>query len=339
MKPTYDSSIHKKQKIQSYEQLKMWRTEKIPSVKNNHFELNEFHDELIAKVVLLSIKKVETEQGNPPARFAFIVMGSAGRFEQSVWSDQDHGIIFEGNDDHQDYFLRLGKEIVKGLTICGYEPCDGKVMANNPLWCRSSHSWEEQLSHWLKEDSWENLRNTSIFIDSRVLIGDPSLLQERKQMVFDKIENEKHLLKRMADNVETSKKGLGWFGQLIPIQKGPNKGKIDFKLTVLFPFVNAMRLLSYAEKISDSSTLKRFQRLSDSEAQLQKYEKTFLKALDYRLKHADSTQSYENIHFINVDQISKSDRQMLKGWIKEGSILLNLVLDHSRKKLGNEDKL
>jgi len=320
--------------IESYERLRTWRNEQIEKVKDNHFSLNQFHDELISKVVSLSVEKIESEQGIPPARFAFFVTGSAGRFEQSIWSDQDHGIIFEGKNEHEHltYFLALGDEIVKGLNVCGYEECDGKVMANNPLWCRSTSSWQRQVSNWLENDSWENLRNTSIFIDSRVLIGDKELLEERKRTIFDIIDRKPLLLERMADNIENRKKGVGWFGQLLPVQKGPNKGMLDFKLIVLFPFVNAMRLLSYAEKITESSTLSRFQQLSDYELNLAHYEQSFCKALEFRLEKVDPSHSYEEIHFIDVEQLTKTERQRMKKWMKEGSSLVKYVMDHSRQK-------
>lgn len=337
----FKENMHSNRHFHTYEQLRSWRNEYMEVAKLSHDSLNTFHDILMKKVVSLSIEKHESEQGRSPACFAFVVMGSAGRFEQSLWSDQDHGIIFEGTNEHEHltYFLELGEEIVKGLRICGYELCDGKVMANNPLWCRSSHSWIQQLSAWLEEDSWENLRNTSIFIDSRVLIGDHSLLNEQKQMIFNKIEKEPRLLQRMADNIETSKKGVGWLGQLLPIQKGPNKGMLDFKLTVLFPFVNAMRLLSYAEKVTDSSTLSRFERLSEYEIQLDNYEKEFREALEFRLKKVDTSHSYETIHYIYVEQLTKSERQKMKRWINEGTSLIKQVLDHSRKKARKEDDL
>lgn len=311
------------------------------AVKHDHDALNKFHDELITEAVTLSIEKHESEQGISPARFAFFVTGSAGRFEQSIWSDQDHGIIFEGSNEHEHltYFLELGDEIVKGLNICGYEECDGKVMANNPIWCRSTDSWQKQVSNWLEDDSWEHLRNTSIFIDARVLIGDQSLLSDQKQTIFDMIERKPFLLKRMADNIQNGQKGVGWFGQLLPVQKGPNKGMLDFKLLVLFPFVNAIRLLSYGEKITDSSTLSRIQKLSDHEIHLANYEQSFREALEFRLKKVDATHSYDKIHFINVEQLTKSERRKIKVWIKEGTSLIKTVMDHSRQKARNEDDL
>ncbi|WP_416150566.1 DUF294 nucleotidyltransferase-like domain-containing protein [Salipaludibacillus sp. HK11] len=323
--------------ITSYEQLRTWREEKINEAIKNHQLLNTFHDELMSKVVMLSIKKLETEQGIVPARFAFIVMGSAGRFEQSIWSDQDHGIIYEGNATHDDYFLSLGAEIVKGLSVCGYEECEGKVMANNPLWCLSSDSWQQQLTEWLEEETWESLRNTSIFFDSRVLIGTQSLMESQKQMIFDTISNKPHLLNRMVDNVQNSKKGIGWFGQLLPIQKGKHKGMLDFKETVLFPFANAMRLLAYQKNMSASPTVDRFKYIVPLDQDYKKYQTTFHKALEFRLLKTDISKSYESIHFIQLTNLTKTEKQEMKSWIKEGDSLMKKVTQNIRQSDRKED--
>lgn len=72
-------------------------------ISTDHEKLNLFHDELIKKTVQLAMEKVQGDWGDPPAPFAFFLMGSAGRFEQSVWSDQDHGIIFAGSPSCKSY--------------------------------------------------------------------------------------------------------------------------------------------------------------------------------------------------------------------------------------------
>ncbi|PYZ95165.1 hypothetical protein CR194_06525 [Salipaludibacillus keqinensis] len=324
------------EEFKTYEELRKWRDEQIHGVSKNHEELNRFHDEIMTKVILSSIKKLESEQGKPPARFAFIVMGSAGRCEQSIWSDQDHGFIFEGEEAAKDYFLKLGEEIVEGLSICGYEKCEGKVMANNPLWCRSCKQWKEQIDQWLDEESWESLRNTSIFIDARVLIGNKEFLQNKKQQIFTRLEDQPHLLKRMGDNVESSKKSVGWFGQLIPVQKGKNKGMINFKETVLFPFVNALRLSAYLEQIEEPSTIGRFQALENCSFLENDALSAFKEALQFRLSKTKVSQNYDNVHFLEVERLSKQDKTQIKKWIDQGDSLMKQVMKQLKNK-GREE--
>src|SRR4051812_14999516 len=96
----------------SYLEIRRFRDDQIIWVSRNHLQLNLLHDEIINRVITVSVKQIEESFGPIPCSFSFFMMGSAGRFEQSVWSDQDHGIIYQqqGTEIHT-YFLALGKEI------------------------------------------------------------------------------------------------------------------------------------------------------------------------------------------------------------------------------------
>lgn len=305
--------------LENYQQLKEWRDQKIKSVSWDHHELNKFHDKLMRRTVQIALKEVESEWGSPPTHFAFFVMGSAGRSEQSVWSDQDHGIVYDGeNPLFHDYFLKVGQEITKGFAVTGYEKCDGNVMASNPYWCKSTIEWEKQILAWLDEADWESLRYFSTFFDARVLVGKEDLLQRVKQVAFLKLAEVPSLYQRLYENVGFIKKGLGIFGQLLPKEKGEDAGNINIKQTILFPYVNALRLLALLEKIPESSTLKRFQRLPEEYASIKKYQTDFLKLLNYRLYFQKETVNYEKVHLLHVKSMSANEKESLKELIKNG---------------------
>lgn len=77
-----------------YSAIAEYRKFHMKRVTQDHFKLNELHDNMIKQVLEISLKEVLARNGPPPSPFSFFVMGSAGRFEQSVWSDQDHGIVY-----------------------------------------------------------------------------------------------------------------------------------------------------------------------------------------------------------------------------------------------------
>jgi CBS domain-containing protein len=300
-------------------ELKQWREKEIPTVSLDHVKLNLFHDQLIKKVVKLATKKVKGEWGIPPAPFTFFVMGSAGRFEQLVWSDQDHGIIFEGEDEENlQYFLKLGAEISEGLLSVGYPLCDGKVMASNSLWCKSSKSWETQVINWLNQQSLESLRYFSTFFDSRVLLGNPQTLLKLKKTAFLRLNQSPELYHRLLENVIHVKKGLGPFGQLLPTLHGEDSGTIQLKQTVFFPYVNSIRLLALKEKITVPSTLSRLQRLPDSYNEIKGFEQDFRKLLNLRLYFQRHVKSYSRVHLLQVDNLTKEEKQELKRMMKRG---------------------
>lgn len=301
-----------------YHELRKWRNEHIQDVLDDPNALNEFHDQLMKTAVQTAIKKVESELGPAPAHFAFFLMGSGGRSEQSVWSDQDHGIIFSGDEANKAYFLKIGEEIAVGLDIVGYDACDGWVMASNKKWCNSIEVWEQQITDWLEEASFDSMRYFSTFFDSRVLIGDPSYLRRLKEHAFIYLKESPHLLNRFVDNISHLKKGLGILGQFLPDTFGKESGNINMKEVIFFPYVNSMRVLALKEQILATPTLARFQQLPNRYSQIKQYESDFKRLLDLRLHLKKDAACYDEVHFLNIGSLTKSEKKELKQIMKHG---------------------
>ncbi|MYL48074.1 hypothetical protein GLV98_01195 [Halobacillus litoralis] len=311
--------------FKTYEEIRVWREEMIESVSGDHLQLNAFHDQLIHHTFHLSKEKIEREQGPPPAPFAFFLMGSAGRYEQSLWSDQDHGILFDGDEKHQDYFLSLGEEIREGMAVVGYERCEGNVMASNPLWCQSVEVFTLQISKWLKDAEWQSLRHFLIFFDSRVLVGESALLLKVKETSFAVIEGEPEIFTRLMNNVNYVKKGVGVFGQLLPDYSGEKKGHFNLKQTVYFPYINALRILSLFQQVTKSSTLSRFGALRSLYPTLSEYENGFRQFLQQRLELKKDAANYQNVHVVKVEHLSKEEKKQLKNQVKSAQKLYQMA--------------
>ena len=294
---------------------------------SNHLQLNQLHDEIINRVITVSVKQMEERYGPIPCSFSFFMMGSAGRFEQSVWSDQDHGIIYQqqGTEIHA-YFLALGKEISQGLQLAGYDYCDGGVMASNPLWCKSQSEWKKQLVDWAIDSTWESIRQLLIFIDGRTLYGEAGYLENLKIGVYQTIHHE-NLLKKVLNNTLHLKKGIGILGQLLVETHGPHTGSINIKEKALFPYVNAIRLLAIKGNILETSTLSRLEQLPESELPYIKkelYKNQFLKLLNFRLSLL-KPDNYENSHYLPITSLSKRQKEEVKDILKNGTALYRHV--------------
>jgi CBS domain-containing protein len=299
----------------TYSTIAEYRKVHMKSASRDHFKLNELHDNIIKQVLEISLQEVLARYGPPPSPFSFFVMGSAGRFEQSRWSDQDHGIIYlQPTPEAKAYFLSLGKEISKGLYQVGYPYCDGGVMAGNPFWCKSHSEWEKQLNNWALEASWESLRYLLIFIDGRSFYGQHQLMDELKTLAYQTVQKE-HLLPRMATNTLHLKKGINVLGQLLVETHGVHTGSLNIKETVLFPYVNAARLLAVKENLLETSTLSRLENLQIPDKDL--YIAMFLKLLNYRLLYASQT-DYDSGHYLPVDVLTKEQKNEVKDIIKYG---------------------
>ena len=317
--------------LNHYANIHAKRTKGLSDASFSNEQLNHFHDLIYDTVISAAVSNFSKKYGDPPSPFSFFVMGSAGRMEQSIWSDQDHGLVFTtDSDESQEYFLQLGKEISNGLEIAGYKKCSGSVMASNPLWCKSMDDWETQLGLWAGEDTWESIRYLLIFADARTIHGDSCLLSSLKDTAFDEI-NRRQLLSRMLQNTMYLKKGIGPLGQLLVETHGVFSGSINLKETAFFPFVNAARLLSLYERIKETPTITRIKLVPDSLMPYHDktlYIKNFLALLDFRLMHG-SHKDYDSGHFVKISKLTKEEKKSLKEILKVGE----KFYEHVRKLL------
>ncbi|MFZ4454061.1 DUF294 nucleotidyltransferase-like domain-containing protein [Salibacterium aidingense] len=308
--------------FQSYEEIKRARDKETREIAKHSWQLNEAHDKWVLETTALAVKHVKSERGTAPAHFVFFLMGSAGRKEQGVFSDQDHGIVFEGKDDiYQEYFLALGAEIREGMAIVGYPRCEGKVMASHPRWCHGKENWKAQIDQWVKEDKWAALRHLLTFIDARPLIGKGKLLKEVKDYVFYLVEEEPYLLTRLSQNISYLHQGVNAFGKLLPDEKGPYAGSLHIKDVGFFPFVHAMRLLAIKEGVHETSTLDRIQKIAEIYPFAEGKENSFKELLKLRADFAEKQNSYNDVHYIPIDELTKTQKQRLKSALKEGKHL------------------
>jgi CBS domain-containing protein len=308
---------------QIYLDILKFREQQLDGVSMDHIKLNILHEDTLQQVLHVAINNTKELHGPPPSSFSFFVMGSAGRREQSVYSDQDHGIVYEVQSElTKNYFLKLGTEITKGLHMAGFEYCDGNVMASNPLWCKSLPEWKQQLGGWTNEASWETIRNLLIFIDSRSVYGDKSYIALLKEYVFQVIHRE-HLLKKVLSNTMHHKKGISVLGQILTETHGSNSGSLNIKETAILPFVNAARLIAVKVNSLDSSTLARLEYLPDS-LLASSSKKQFLKIINYRLWFGNN-KNYQAGHYIPIDRLTKEQKKELKEAMNQGEVLFHFV--------------
>ncbi|MDR7071526.1 DUF294 nucleotidyltransferase-like domain-containing protein [Fictibacillus barbaricus] len=312
--------------INSYDSLKNWRDSEIDKHLTDSAELNHFHDTVMKNVYEIALERMKVQCGEPPCLFSWFLMGSAGRFEQAIISDQDHGLIYEQSDEKSnEYFQKLGKEITSGLYAVGYPYCDGHVMSSNPVWCKSKREWEAQMTKWLKEESFESIRFLLIFYDARVLVGEEKYVSELKQKIHDYIETKPYFMERLLENTIHVKKAVGVFQQFLTETHGAHTGSIDLKHSGFLPFVNCIRLFALKEKAASSTTLSRIDELSNLPAytaELDVYRADFEKLLSYRLKqHQKSTEDYDDVHYLDIKELDKAEKKELKNLFKNGKKL------------------
>ncbi|MFZ5633997.1 MAG: DUF294 nucleotidyltransferase-like domain-containing protein [Bacillota bacterium] len=224
--------------------------------------ITEMHDRLTCRIIDLCQQEMESRgYGPPPVNYCWINMGSAGRKEQTLRTDQDNGIIYaDGHPDSAKYFQILAARVVEELVRAGFDWCKGGTMASNPLWCRSLSQWEEVVSDWIIRAEPEGTRLLTILLDFRPVYGDKTLAGELWRHVFevfDKPVKASHFLTEEEVHVRVP---LNIFGGFVTEKSGPNKNEINIK-NLCRHIVNCVRIFAVKNKISESSTLGRLSQI------------------------------------------------------------------------------
>ncbi|MEI2404469.1 DUF294 nucleotidyltransferase-like domain-containing protein [Niallia taxi] len=291
--------------------------------------LNDKHDFIMKQVFSLVFDEFKQKHGDPPCEFVWFVTGSAGRKEQGIISDQDHGVIFNNDDPTvQEYFLALGSVVSDGLNTVGYPYCEGNVMSSNPVWCKSYIGWKKQIEKWMERENWESIRYLQIFYDSRGLIGNEVLVHELRDLIHQYRHKHPSLLTRFLNNVMRIKKGVGIFGQFFVERTGAHRGSLHFKNTMYLPYVNSIRLLSIKEGITATSTLERIgmlRKLGKYEALMKEYDSSFRRILCIRMSSFKDAVDYSDVHFLNINKLTKDERMEVKHLLRKGIKLYQQV--------------
>lgn len=315
--------------INRIQDLKEFKEKNIKLSAENNTELNQFHDSMLKQVYYLILEEYVKEKGTPPTEFVWFVTGSAGRSEQGLFSDQDHGIVYlDSTTLADDYFLEFGKKLSDGLNKVGYPYCEGKVMSSNPVWCKSLSDWEKQLLNWLTQESWESIRYLQIFYDSRQMVGELPLVEKLRNFIHEYKTKHPTLLNRFLNNVMRIQKGVGIFGQFFVERSGPHKGSIHLKNTLYLPYVNSIRLLALKEGITASSTIGRMIELKNIEkyeAFIIPYEGYFKRILEYRIFLFKEAKTYSDVHFLNIKELNREERHEIKQLLRNGIKLYHQV--------------
>jgi CBS domain-containing protein len=195
--------------------------------------------------------------------FAFVVMGSEGRSEQTLSTDQDNAIIYADtlSDDELAVLEAFSIDLIDAIIAIGIPPCSGGIMAKNPAWRRSLGSWKQELNRWLSTPVPANIMLGSMFMDFRILHGDVRLEQALRQHLFDWVAKDRGFIMRMAQSSLSFPPPFGWFGKIKLEREGPYAGQLDIKKAGIFAITDGVKALSLEAHNLNGSTHDRIEHL------------------------------------------------------------------------------
>lgn len=220
--------------------------------------ISELNDQLTQRILYLAFD----EAGLEDIAWCWLALGSEGRLEQTLLTDQDNGLIFalpEGAsaDELRERLLPVARQVNEWLAACGFPLCKGEVMAGNPKWCLSLEEWQATFSEWLFRGDAPVLLNASIFFDFRTLAGDVRLALALRDWLNDKIKGNRRFLKLMTLNALGNRPPLGLVRDFVTDGEGEEVGTMDLKLHGATLFVDAARIFALAAGTFETSTVAR----------------------------------------------------------------------------------
>lgn len=301
--------------------------------------LTEFVSTLNDLLTLRVIELTHDAFDLPQIKWCWIALGSEGRYEQTLCTDQDNGIIFECESETATEALRqrllpFARAVNEKLDACGFPLCKGGIMAGNPKWCLSLSEWRARFADWIGHPQPKALLNAAIFFDFRPLYGDDSMSESLRSWLLDETRNAQLFLRLMAENALQCAPPLGLIRDFVFDDNKDYPNTLDLKMYGSRPFVDAARLLSLTHGVRQTSTAQRLlgaaQAVNFGGDDVAAMVDGFYYIQLLRLRHQHQVLGQDGGgNRINPDELNELDRHILKEAFKQARKLQSrLRLDY-----------
>jgi CBS domain-containing protein len=283
--------------------------------------MTEINDSVIQRTIELCIEEmVKSGRKKPDVPFAWLTMGSGGRKEQLLRTDQDSALVFADVPDAEaetvrNYFVDLAEKVTEWLYEIGFDYCPGKMMASNPLWCKSLKDWKKQFSEWITEPDPQNIRYCTIFIDYRPVFGNEELAAHMTEHIFETVDRNPGFLSYLAKHALENPPPLSFFRSFMVERSGEHKDSFDIKKRAMVPLADAGRVLILEAKVGKiNNTFNRFEKLAEIEETNRELFEAAAEAYEILIRYR-TLQGLKNRNsgrFFKIEELSKMERLNLR---------------------------
>jgi len=265
------------------------------------------------------------------ANSCLFVMGSEGRGEQLLKTDQDNGLVLRDGYVCSEDLAEVCRKFSEALAEFGYPVCPGNIMVSNPQWCQSVTDFSQMVRLWWMTASPDNLMALAIFLDADAVCGDTALLEQVRVAVFELAADNDAMLARFASAINLFGGNGAWWNRLF-LMGDQGKEPLDIKKLGTFPLVHGIRSMALAQHIRVTSTAERVEALIAAGKLPEKLAADLMDSLHFfmGLKLKVGLEALETGNAasggILVEKLSSLDRDLLKdtlGVVKQFKALLN----------------
>mgnify|MGYP006344793997 FL=1 len=268
-----------------------------------------------------------------------VVMGSEGRAEQILRTDQDNALIISDDCSISEEKLREFTHLfTETLVDFGFPRCEGNIMVSNPYWCRKQSDFKELIYEWVNNPSGDNFMNIAIFYDALCVSGDIEMIKELKNYLFKISSNSQSFYTNFARVINSFDVPLGFFdGFVFNSKDEKHKDEIDIKRGGIFIIVQGIRSLSIQNRVLNTNTIKRINSLKELKVLDDESAKELIMAfnilnslkLKASLEKLDKKEKIDN--FVNPNRLTIMEKDLLKESFK--------IVNKLKKRLENHFKL
>ena len=194
------------------------------------------------------------------ANSCLFVMGSEGRGEQLLKTDQDNGLVLRDGYAPPLSLAEICDRFSAALRDFGYPDCPGNIMVSNPVWRQTAGDFGQMTRQWLLMPTPDSLMSLAIFLDAHAVCGDAGLLEEVRRGVFSLVTDNDAMLARFASAINSFPESGGWWNRLLS-RGDQNEEALDLKKAGIFPLVHGIRSMALEQRLSDLGTATRIQGL------------------------------------------------------------------------------
>lgn len=270
---------------------------------------------------------LQQELGPPPEPFCWIFMGSEGRREQTLRTDQDNGILYRDPDPAlgpdaakrtRDYFLRLGTATRDALVACGFPLCPGGIMASEERFNGPLSQWTAFFENAIAKPEPDSILSAGILFDLRAGFGHMELAEQLRDRVAHLAARNDVFLRHMAADAVRNGPPLTFFKNIMVERDGARTGTLDVKVRGTAPFVDFARVLGLAEGVDATGTLSRLAALQKRETipndLAEEVRQAYEFVLQVRLAHqlGQTARGEEPDNHVNPEALSQLQKKTLR---------------------------
>ena len=195
------------------------------------------------------------------ANSCLLVMGSEGRGEQIIKTDQDNALLLRDGFEQHPQLAEIAVRFNAALAEFGYPPCPGNIMLTNPLWRSGEAQFRDSLREWIYGSDPEGPMRLAIFFDAIAVAGDAHLLDRLRAHLDAVLAGSDAFLARFAAPADQFDEPNSWWLRLTA--RGDER-PLDLKKLGTFPIVHGVRALSLKHQVRESGTTERLHRLVEA---------------------------------------------------------------------------